>query len=88
MTLSGFRHDACAAVHPWLVVSPFFRSVDLRALGIVLCQPEVAFPQPLGDSEAAAVFRSVGETASPRHDAAAYRSLLEPIVDGLEHISS
>ena len=47
LTLEAFRHDVCSAVHPLLVVSPFFRSLDLGALGIVLRQPEVAFAHTL-----------------------------------------
>ena len=48
LTLEGFRHDVCSAVHPALVASPFFRSLDLAALGVVLRQPELAFAHPLG----------------------------------------
>ena len=88
LTLEGFRHDVCAAVHPLLVVSPFFRALDLSALGIRLRQPEVAFAHPLGAGRAAAVFRSVEETASHLGgDAAAYRALVGPLVDWLERIT-
>jgi phytoene dehydrogenase-like protein len=88
LTLDGFRHDVCAAVHPLLVVSPFFRALDLPALGIRLRQPELAFAHPLGAGRAAAVFRSVEETASHLGgDAAAYRALLRPLVDWLERIT-
>jgi phytoene dehydrogenase-like protein len=43
LTLEGFRHDVCSAVHPALVASPFFHSLDLAGLGVVLRQPDVAF---------------------------------------------
>src|ERR1700749_3519497 len=73
LTLEGFRHDVCSAVHPSLVVSPFFRSLDLAALGIVLRQPEVAFAHPLAGGRAAALYRDVEETAAHLGgDAAAY----------------
>ena len=87
LTLEGFRHDVCAAVHPTLVASPFFRSLDLPALGVVLRQPEVPFAHPLGGGRAAALYRDVGETASHLGgDAAAYRDLVGPLVDWLDRI--
>src|ERR1700730_14991197 len=61
MTLPGFHHDVCSAVHPLLVASPFFRRQDL---GVRILQPEVAFAQPLAGGRAASVVRSVGATAA------------------------
>jgi len=87
LTLEGYRHDVCSAVHPALVASPFFRTLDLPALGIVLRQPEVAFAHPLGGGRAAALHRSVEETASHLGgDAAAYRALMGPLVEWLDRI--
>lgn len=87
LTLEGFRHDVCSSVHPSLVVSPFFRSLDLAGLGIELRQPELAYAHPLGGSRAAALYRDVGETASHLGgDGAAYRALLQPLVDRLDRI--
>ncbi|MGO9855881.1 MAG: phytoene desaturase family protein [Acidimicrobiales bacterium] len=87
LTLAGFRHDVCAAVHPTLVASPFFRSLDLAGLGVVLRQPELPFAHPLGGARAVALYRDVGETASHLGgDAAAYRHLVGPIVDWLDRI--
>ena len=87
LTLEGFRHDVCSAVHPALVASPFFRSLDLAALGIALRQPEVAFAHPLGGTRAAALYRDVGETAAHLGgDAEAYRDLVGPLVDWLDRI--
>jgi phytoene dehydrogenase-like protein len=87
LTLSGFRHDVCSAVHPSLLASPFFRALDLPALGVVVRQPEVAFAQPLGGGRAAAAYRDVAETASHLGgDAAAYRALVGPLVEDLDRI--
>jgi phytoene dehydrogenase-like protein len=87
LTLEGFRHDVCSAVHPALVASPFFRSLDLAGLGIVLRQPEVAFAHPLGGGRAAVLYRDVGETAAHLGgDAAAYRHLVGPLVEWLDRI--
>ncbi len=87
LTLEGFRHDVCAAVHPTLVASPFFRSLDLVALGVVLRQPELPFAHPLGGGRAAALYRDVEQTASHLGgDAAAYRALVGPLVEWLDRI--
>jgi len=87
LTLEGFRHDVCSSVHPTLVASPFFRTLDLPGIGVVLRQPEVAFAHPLGGPRAAALYRSVEETASHLGgDAAAYRELVGPLVDWLDRI--
>jgi phytoene dehydrogenase-like protein len=87
LTLDGFRHDVCSAVHPALAASPFFRSIDLGSLGVVLRQPEVPFAHPLGGGRAVALYRGLEETASHLGgDGAAYRALLAPVVDWLDRI--
>jgi len=87
LTLPGFRHDVCSAVHPLLIASPFFREIDLEALGVRLCTPEVAFAHPLDGGRAAAVVSSVDETAeSLGRDAATYRRLLNPLVRDIDKI--
>ena len=81
LTLPGFRHDVCSAVHPLAASSPFFTSIDLAARGVTLCTPKVAFAHPLDGGRAAAVAGSVDETAaSLGRDAGAYRRLLGPLV--------
>src|SRR6476646_1679645 len=45
LTLPGFRHDVCSAVHPMGVASPFFRAFDLAKHGVQMLQPEVAYAQ-------------------------------------------
>jgi phytoene dehydrogenase-like protein len=87
LTLPGFAHDVCSAVHPALVASPFFQSLDLPALGVRLRQPELAFAHPLDHGRAAALFRDVDETASHLGgDAAHYRALVGPLVEWLDRI--
>ena len=81
LTLPGFRHDVCSAVHPLAGASPFFASTDLAARGVRLLTPKVAFAHPLDGGRAAAVAGSVLQTAEELGpDGAAYRRAFEPVV--------
>jgi phytoene dehydrogenase-like protein len=87
LTLPGFRHDVCSAVHPLAAASPFFRQADLAARGVSFRFPRVAFAHPLDGGRAAAVQGSVAETAQGLGpDAAAYRGLFGPLVRDAELI--
>ncbi len=81
LTLPGFRHDVCSAVHPLAGASPFFAGTDLAARGVRLLTPKVAFAQPLDGGRAAALAGSVDETAGGLEpDGRVYRRLLGPLV--------
>ena len=59
LTLPGFNHDVCSAVHPLLNGSPFFQHCDLAARGVRLLTPHVAFAHPLDGGRAAAAVGDV-----------------------------
>ncbi len=81
LTLPGFWHDVCSAVHPLAGASPFFAGAGLTAGGVRLLTPKVAFAHPLDGGRAAAVEGSVEQTAGGLGpDGRAYRQLLEPLV--------
>jgi phytoene dehydrogenase-like protein len=81
LTLPGFLHDVCSAVHPLAAASPFFRGIDLSRRDVRLLSPPVAFAHPLDGGGGAGVTISVGETAGRLGaDGRAYRRLLEPLV--------
>jgi phytoene dehydrogenase-like protein len=81
LTLPGFWHDVCSAVHPLASASPFFAAADLPAHGARLLTPKVAFAHPLDGGRAAAVQGSVDQTAEGLgSDGRAYRQLLLPLV--------
>ncbi|MGA2929719.1 MAG: NAD(P)/FAD-dependent oxidoreductase [Solirubrobacteraceae bacterium] len=83
LTLPGFRHDVCSAVHPLAVGSPFLNGLALERHGLVLCYPEIEAAHPLDDGSAVAVRRSVADTAAGLGaDGAAYASLIEPLARG------
>jgi phytoene dehydrogenase-like protein len=81
LTLPGFWHDVCSSVHPLAIASPFFQQANLKAHGVRLRFPRVAFAHPLDAGRAAAVRGSVAETAQGLGaDAGAYRRLFGPLV--------
>lgn len=80
LTLPGFHHDVCAAIHPLGLASPFFRSLDLESFGLRWVHPEVPLAHPLDDEEAVLLHRSLEETASGLGiDEKAYKELIGPL---------
>ncbi len=87
LTLPGFAHDVCSAVHPLVAASPFFAGAAFEGLRQSLRQPQVAFAHPLDDGRAAAASVSLEATlATLDGDGPAYRRLMAPLVDGSEAI--
>jgi len=87
LTLPGFMHDVCSAVHPLGIASPFMEGLPLEDLGLRWLQPELALAHPLDGRPAAVLHRSVSET-SEQFGAGArrYRRLLAPLLDRWEPI--
>jgi phytoene dehydrogenase-like protein len=85
LTLPGYVHDICSAIHPLGVASPFFRSVDLAAHGLEWIHPPAPLAHPLDNGTAAVLERSLDATAeSLAGDGKAYRRLLGPLVRGAD----
>jgi phytoene dehydrogenase-like protein len=81
LTLPGFVHDICSAVHPLAIGSPFFRSLPLAQHGLEWIQPAAALAHPLDDGTAVTIERSVQTTAlNLGPDRGAYTRLMEPLV--------
>src|SRR5438105_15084606 len=81
LTLPGFVHDVCSAVHPLAAGSPFFKTLPLERLGLTWIQPEIPLAHPLDDGTAACLYRDVDEPAdSLGADARNYRRLIRPLV--------
>lgn len=64
LTLPGFVHDICSAIHPLGVGSPVFRTFPLEKFGLQWVHPEIPLAHPLDDGSAAIMTRSVEETAA------------------------
>jgi phytoene dehydrogenase-like protein len=83
LTLPGFVHDVCSAVHPFGRTSPFFREANLERHGLRWVEPPAAFAHPLDDGRAFIVTRDVDATAAQLgRDRDAYRGLVGPLVRG------
>jgi phytoene dehydrogenase-like protein len=81
LTLPGFVHDVCSAVHPLAVGSPFFKSLPLDRFGLKWIYPPASVAHPLDDGTAVIVERYIEATSeSLGVDANAYRRLLKPLV--------
>lgn len=81
LTLPGFLHDICSAIHPLGVGSPFFRDLPLESLGLEWIYPPYAVAHPLDDGTAVVIEKSIEASAATMgEDEAAYRRLFSPIV--------
>jgi phytoene dehydrogenase-like protein len=79
LTLPGFRHDPCSAVHPLGAGSPVLRSLALERYGLSWVHPGLPLAHPFPDGSAALLARSMTETAaSLGPDGGAYLRLLRP----------
>ncbi len=82
ITLPGFKHDICSAIHPLAAASPFFSTLPLKDHGLEYLYPAVAAAHPFDDGSAAVLKNSVEETAGLLgEDKAFYPQLLKPIVE-------
>ncbi len=81
VTLPGFHHDVCSAVHPMSLVSPAFRELPLAAHGLRWIAARASVAHPLDDQPAVLLRRSPAETAAGLGiDGDAYRRLVEPLL--------
>ncbi len=88
VTLPGFRHDVCSAVHPTAAASPFFRAFDLAAHGVEMLQPEVAYAHPLDGARAGVAWPDLDRTVDELGaDGPAWRALLGPLAQRWEHLA-
>lgn len=87
LTLPGFVHDVCSAIHPLGLASPFFRTVPLAEYGVEWIHPGAPLAHPLDDGTAVMLERSVEDTAAGLGtDGAAYSQLMTPLVRHWEHV--
>ncbi len=82
LTLPGFVHDVCSAVHPMAVSSPAFAEIPLAQHGLEWIQPGVPLAHPFDDGSAAILHQSLDATcAGLGIDGARYRGVVAPLVE-------
>lgn len=82
LTLPGFVHDVCAAIHALGVASPALALDRLGAYGLAWRYPDVPLAHPLDGGRAGVLYRGVDETAAGLGaDGPAWARLLQPLVD-------
>jgi phytoene dehydrogenase-like protein len=81
LTLPGFCHDVCSGCHPFGILSPFFRRLDLDTHGLRWIRPPASVAHPLDGEPAVFLRRSLDDTARDlNEDADAYRGLFAPFL--------
>ncbi|MEK6249311.1 MAG: NAD(P)/FAD-dependent oxidoreductase [Planctomycetales bacterium] len=87
LTLPGFVHDVCSAIHPLGVASPFFKGAELEKHGLHWIHPEIPLAHPLSDGTAAIAYQSLDRTREEFGvDGDAYQRLVQPLVIHAEHL--
>jgi phytoene dehydrogenase-like protein len=87
LTLPGFRHDVCSAIHPMTLVSPFLRTLPLKDHGLEWRESPYAVAHPLDDGSAAVLEMSIAKTAATLDaDGDSYRRLMAPLAENAHEL--
>lgn len=82
LTLPGYLHDVCSAIHPTAAVSPFFRSIPLSELGVDLISPPLPLVHAFQDGRAASLHVGLEETARELgRDGRAWAAMMHPFLE-------
>lgn len=82
LTLPGFLHDHCSAIHPLAIASPLLRALPLEAHGLRWVASPAALAHPFDDGTAALLLPSPADTgATLGPDARAWAALFGPLAD-------
>jgi phytoene dehydrogenase-like protein len=84
LTLPGFLHDVCSAIHPLGLASPFFHDLPLSEHGLEWVHSPASAAHPLEGGRAVTLEISLEDTARQLgQDAAAYQRLIAPLAEEL-----
>ena len=83
LTLPGFHHDVCSAIHPLGAGSPFFRSLGIDDW----IHPDIPATHPLDGGRAGVVFRDLAATAKHLgEDGPKYRAIIGPLTKNADSL--
>lgn len=89
LTLPGFIHDSCSAIHPLGIASPFFRKLPLAQYGLEWIQPGIPLAHPLDDGTTVVLDHSIDNTSQNLGvDASSYKNLMKPFVTHWDDLAS
>jgi phytoene dehydrogenase-like protein len=87
VTLPGFIHDTCSAVHPLGILSPFFKTLPLEEHGLEWISPSASVAHPIDDEPAVMLYKSMDKTMEEMGgDGQRWKSIFSPLLpkaDGL-----
>jgi phytoene dehydrogenase-like protein len=87
LTLPGFLHDVCSAVHPLAFESAFFQAFGLTER-VDFVVPEVSFAHPLDGGRAGLAYRDLDRTSEELgRDGAAYARLMRPLAENASRLA-
>jgi phytoene dehydrogenase-like protein len=83
LTLPGFIHDVCSAVHPMGAASPCFELFPLADYGLEWVHPGAPLAHPMDDGTAVVLERSIDRTAAGLGaDGERWRRFFTPLAEG------
>ena len=86
LTLPGFHHDICSAVHPMALASQFFQRFGLHDR-IELVLPELSYGHPLDGGRAGLAWHDLARTAEGLgRDGRAWTRLFQPLVHHADEV--
>ncbi|MGV6946905.1 phytoene desaturase family protein [Sphingobacterium kyonggiense] len=81
LTLPGYHHDVCSAVHPMFFGSPFFDALPLADYDLKFVEAKYPLAHPLDDAPAVLLHRSMEKMADVLGaDFSKYQALLSEVV--------
>ncbi|MCB0131473.1 MAG: NAD(P)/FAD-dependent oxidoreductase, partial [Caldilineaceae bacterium] len=88
LTLPGYHHDVCSAIHPLGMGSPFFKALALERYGLEWIQPDIPVAHPFDDGTAAALWSDFGATAATLgRDGQAWQRTFAPLAAAWEKLA-
>jgi phytoene dehydrogenase-like protein len=89
LTLPGFVHDICSAIHPFGAASPFFNSLPLGRFGLAWIEPPIQLAHPFDNDRAGLLLRDVAATARDLGgDGRRYRKLVGRVAKDWSRLES
>jgi phytoene dehydrogenase-like protein len=89
LTLPGYLHDVCSAVHPMALQSDFFRELPLQRYGLEWIHSPAELAHPRADGKTLLLHRSLDQTAAQLgRDEATYRRVVRALLDDWPYLKS